>query len=382
MTETNSAKMQYQVKVLNPAELSEKDIDDWFALAENSIEPNAYLSPNFVLPALKHIEKDSKVSFLAVYNHITSKSNLVGLFIFKKKNFSYKFPLPHYYAFHTKHSYLSGILVDKDHAKVVVQLILEEITKSQKSIAIDEYPADGILYTLIEDIMANLGYEWFTFKKWDRKTLLIGKVKETLSSHSKRLVKNFKRHINGLKEIGELEWQLFSQGNVNPTHINDFLRLENMGWKGKEKSSLYSSPQETAFFKEMIQNFNKKEQAFFMELRLNNQTISSTSNFISGNAGFAFKIGWDTAYAKYSPGVLNEILFLQLIDDKFNKIEFVDSGTAEASYIDKIWSDSRKIHSGIYIHKNLGMFIIPILRYGILPISTFIKEIKKKILLF
>lgn len=60
-----------------------------------------------------------------------------------------------------------------------------------------------------------------------------------------------------------------------------------------------------------MEGFNKTGRAFFTEIVLNDKIISSTTNLISGKAGFAFKVGWDIEFAKYGPGIVNEIKTLE-----------------------------------------------------------------------
>ena len=130
----------------------------------------------------------------------------------------------------------------------------------------------------------------------------------------------------------------------------------------------------------MIENFNKDGRAFFTELRLNDEIISSTSNIISGNAGFAFKSGWDIAYAKYSPGILNRLTFMDDKEYVSKQLEYMDSGSSKESYINYIWPEKRQMHSGVYIRSNVGKLIKPVLEFGLYPGFRFAQKIKHKLL--
>ncbi|HCK65208.1 MAG TPA: hypothetical protein DHW49_02995, partial [Anaerolineae bacterium] len=337
----SSYNTSYEVKHLHFNDLTPKDIEEWKELETTATEPNAYLSPHFVLPALKYLENESRITFVTVRKVAIGLSSLVGLAILKKYNFSRYLPLPHVSFFHTRHSYLSGIFAHKEYIQEVVPILLRNITNfqvSQYGIEVEETSADGNLYLLISDIFKNLGFRWFPYKEWQRKTLPVNQAKNVQQNFSKRLNKNFKRNLRKIGELGEVSWGIISHGDVNAAYIQEFLELENMGWKGKRKSSLYSNPNAVLFFQEMIQNFNRENKAYFMRLTLNDKAIASNSNFISGNVGFAFKIGWDVNYAKYSPGVLNEILFLESVNNKFDHVDYFDSGTYGESFIDSIWA--------------------------------------------
>src|SRR5690606_1905151 len=192
-------------------------IEEWNELEANTIEPNAYLSPHFVLPAIKYLENESKITFVIVRKVAGAGSSLVGLAILKKNNFSRYLPLPHISFFHTRHSYLSGIYAHKEYFQEVVPVLLKEITKfqvSQYGIEAEETPADGTLYSLINDLFKELGFRWFPYKEWNRKTLPVDQANHVQQNFSKRLNRNFKRNMRKLGELGEVRWGIISGGAV------------------------------------------------------------------------------------------------------------------------------------------------------------------------
>jgi CelD/BcsL family acetyltransferase involved in cellulose biosynthesis len=107
----------------------------------------------------------------------------------------------------------------------------------------------------------------------------------------------------------------------------------------------------------MIAGFRAAGGVFFTELLLDGQVIASTCNLISGNSAFAFKLGWDPAYAKYAPGLLNELFLLQNVQAKFSHLDFFDSGAVEGSFIDALWCDKRVLVSGVFATSLIGKLI-------------------------
>jgi hypothetical protein len=127
------------------------------------------------------------------------------------------------------------------------------------------------------------------------------------------------------------------------------LELEHTGWKKAKNSSLLSHAKDEAFFREMMNGFAQSDRAFFTELSMNGKVIASTSNLISGVAGFAFKIGWDEAFSKLGPGILNEVEFMKYFPELLPKIRYVDSGAENGSFIEKLWPDQISLVSGFYL---------------------------------
>src|SRR4029079_17342593 len=98
-------------------------------------------------------------------------------------------------------------------------------------------------------------------------------------------------------------------------------------------------------FREMIAGFGAEERALFIELQLDGKVVATTSNLISGRAGFAFKIGWQPELANVSPGRLAELAWLQHLysHETMAGLQFWDSGATEGSYIEKLWPGRRRV---------------------------------------
>ena len=61
-----------------------------------------------------------------------------------------------------------------------------------------------------------------------------------------------------------------------------------------------------------------------LALRLNGRRIACKCNFLAGPGSFAFKIAFDEAYARYSPGKLLEVENIRLAHERPG-LEWMDS---------------------------------------------------------
>ncbi|MDO9302874.1 MAG: GNAT family N-acetyltransferase, partial [Anaerolineales bacterium] len=282
------------------------------------------------------------------------------------------------------HSFLSGILADKDCASEVVKIVFDHLFSSSlkwHGIVFEDHPMQGHLAEIEKIVTSQMGMKWLSFMEWDRSILYPPKPGENnVNSLSKHIRKNYRRSMRGLNDIGQVKWEIVEGDELTSINVDDFIRLENMGWKGARKSSIYSRPNYASFFREMIENFNKDGRTFFTELRLDDQIIASTSNIISGNAGFAFKIGWELGYAKHSPGILNQLALMDSKENTFTQLKYIDSGSAKESFINYIWPEKRQMYSGVFIRSNIGKLIMPCLRFGLYPGLGFAKNIKHRFL--
>jgi CelD/BcsL family acetyltransferase involved in cellulose biosynthesis len=356
---------EYKVHTLKLDEFDSRLISAWHELESQAIEPNGYLSPHFVIPAARHItNKDRIFGVLVERINRGGHPQLSGLGLFHLSKPSRHFPLPHLTAFHSHHSLLSGFLASSDAVENVLHHIFEYLIRQSgkwHALVIHNHLREGISATTEADIANNLGIRWANYREWTRATLRPQEIKGDLSTIlSKNARKSMNRRMRRLEELGKVDWKIRYSDNLNHPTIERFLHLEHLGWKGERRTSILSNSADKDFFLEMMTSFDRSEKAFATELTLNDQPISSTVNFVSGNAGFAFKIGWDPAYSKFSPGVLNEIKWLECNDDFINGLQFIDSGSSEdASYINSLWPHQRAMRSGAYAFTYAGKLALP-----------------------
>ena len=100
----------------------------------------------------------------------------------------------------------------------------------------------------------------------------------------------------------------------------------------------------------------------FTELSVAGKVIASTSNFCSGMAGFAFKLGWHPDYAVYSPGLLNELELIRAAPQVWGNLEIADSGSSPGSFMENIWLARRTLVSGMYATDRTGRVQLAIVR--------------------
>ena len=183
--------------------------------------------------------------------------------------------------------------------------------------------------------------------------------------------KSLRRRLKRLQEMGEVTWELKCGACIPEASVEAFVDLENRGWKGDNKSSLRSSAGNERFFREMVAGFGSEGRALFVEMRLDGKIVASTSNFVSGGGGFAFKIAWNPELAKQSPGRLAEVELLRQMfqHEALTGLDFWDSGATEGSYIEGIWPGRRPIVS-------LGVACSPLARsiLGAVHITRAIKR--------
>jgi len=96
----------------------------WGSLEERALESNAYLSPRFIIPALRrlgNLRELEKTIFVFIERPSGETTDLVGAGVFARSSGTRRFPLPHLRAYCSIYSYLSGLLVDRNEAENVIR---------------------------------------------------------------------------------------------------------------------------------------------------------------------------------------------------------------------------------------------------------------------
>lgn len=154
--------------------------------------------------------------------------------------------------------------------------------------------------------------------------------------------KELRRQWARLAEQGVLTVDLLPPTGDPLPWIDEFLTLEQSGWKGRQGSALASDPATAAFFRAAITSAHAARGIAATAIRIDGRAIAMLWTLIDKGAGFSFKTAYDERYARFSPGVLLQRESLTLV--KALGLSFVDSCAAEDHpMIDSLWRERREI---------------------------------------
>ncbi|MEO8155955.1 MAG: GNAT family N-acetyltransferase [Rhizobacter sp.] len=336
----------FRVRAVNLNELTARDRQAWLDLESRAAEPNAYLSPHFVLPAARYLSPTEQPLLLLTERMAAGQRDLVGAAVLQRSRGSRLFPGSHWATYRSRHSFLSGLLLDRSCAQESLLALLDHMRREPgyNGIELPQIWGDGPLAQAISEGAVRSASLHHDSEPEQRAVLRPADAGLPLlqTALSKRM-KDLTRRMRRLGERGEVGWRYQREGGISDSTVEAFLALEHAGWKGEHGSSLRSNPADEAFFKQMIAGFGSEGRALFLELTLDGVAIASISNIISGGVGFGFKIGWEPAFKAYSPGLLNEVEFIRHAPEAFSDISYFDSGSNAESYINTLWPSRRPL---------------------------------------
>ena len=320
----------------------------WRDLESRALEPNAYLSARFVLPALACLPASAPVWAVSVHEGAGSGGALCALGLFQACAPRALFPVPHAQVYATLHSFLGGLLLDAGTAHQALHAMLDGLSRRTSGLRLHRMPADGPTARLLRTVVAERGDTWHEEVLTERACIVpaAGSAGRWRAHASPSRLRHHERQRRKLAERGRTSWHYLRGDAVQDSTIDTFIALEHAGWKGAQGTSLASDARQERFFRQMIRAFRADGDVFFTELRLRDEVIASTCNLRSSGDGFAFKVCFDPRYAKFSPGLLNELGFLEALDQAVDDFRFIDSGAEPGSFIEGLWPDRLPLLSG------------------------------------
>jgi CelD/BcsL family acetyltransferase involved in cellulose biosynthesis len=161
---------------------------------------------------------------------------------------------------------------------------------------------------------------------------------------STKHAKELRRLERRLSEHGDLAYAAIQPGEAWRPWFDDFLDVEASGWKGAEGSAIRSNPQDAAFFGAVVGEAQARGQLQLLRLAVGGRAAAMKLNLRGRDGAYALKIGYDEAYAPFSPGVLLELFNIKAFQQEAAGVLTMDSCAAENhAMINRLWSGRREI---------------------------------------
>lgn len=343
---SSNGTVRLRARVLRVSEIGDREVRAWSALEQRASEPNAYLSPHHVVPLARLGDADEPL-ILFVEVLPPHDERLVGVAVLQPERANRVLPLAHLQGFRSRYTCLSGLLLDRGAPQQALAALLEGMrvhAPRSRGLVLGPVYLDGAVAQLVRAHGGHGTQALHDARTGQRAVLRRCELGEAaLAAMLGKRKGGLDRRRRRLSELGTVDWRCYREGGIPEHAVEAFLRLEHAGWKGQQGSSLRSNPAHERLFRAMVAGFGAEGRVFFTELTLDGEPIASASNFISQRAAFAFKIGWHPDFAKYSPGILNEIEMIRRAPEVLPDIDEFDSGAAPDSYINELWRSRRPL---------------------------------------
>jgi len=313
-------------------------VNAWASLYDRAVEANVFYSPEWALSVTRHIPGDEAISALLAWDS-PAKKKLIGFLPVTSAWRALKLPLPMLVTWHG-YAPLATPLLDRDHAEEATAGLLEAARNAGAyavliSILTDEGPAAAAFRAAL----AKSGLMTRAVHREER-ALLDARVdsdellQEALGS---KKLKELRRQRNRLSDDGEVRFSVSVSPQQTEAALEQFLKLESAGWKGKRGTALGAQDWLSKFIRETARKLSPQGKFEIATLTRGADTIASGIVLRHGSRGYFFKTAYDERLSKSSPGVqLTLDLTRHLCADE--TLSSVDStATADHPMINHIW---------------------------------------------
>ena len=315
---------------------------EWRALARRAAEPNVFYEPDFALAAAAALAPDAG----AVLVHGLEPRRLIGLFPCRIEPTRYAIRLPLLTGWTHAYGPLGTPLVDPDALVPAVKAFVDHVANDRmlpKLLMMPYLVEDGPVAIALADSIARRGGRIVSFGRHQRALLApdadrAGYLDAALGRKKR---KELNRQRRRLGETGRVTFALAREPADIAAAIEDFFALEARGWKGAGGTAAAQTTAIRAFMENAVAALTAQGQARVARLLHADRPIAAGVLLTSGRGSWFWKVAYDEAAARASPGVQ---LTLDLTDAVLGDgdIAWCDScATADHAMIDSVWRERR-----------------------------------------
>lgn len=325
-----------QVQWLQMATLDDCLATDIDRLASNAVEPNPFYESWYLRLTLEFLTTDP----LILLSVRSASGILICVMPLTSRARFKRLPLRNLRSWTHDYVFLAAPLVHRDHVDEAIAGLLDWFASRQAPAGILELVnirMDGpVAAALDASVVAHRNELLSRQTRWTRAMYRLDAPDDPRHISSKRQG-TFRRLERRLADEGRIDYQTMEPDQYPGAWIERFLELEASGWKGREGTAMATCDRE--FFVAACREANARGQLHMLALELDGKPIAMKCNFLAGCHAFTFKIAYDEAYARYSPGILIELYQMRNLRDEHPELTAVDSCTvSDNTMFPSLWS--------------------------------------------
>lgn len=298
-------------------------------VSDFSVEPNVFFTPHFSIPALPRLdEKSVRLMVLQDGTRDNPMTRFLMPFTVEKPGFAMGPSIARAWV----HPFgpFGVPLIERREAHQIIDDLFSTLALPQielpKILVLPDVPVDSPAVSLLRSVAIGNGLPVTSTVPVKRPVLDATQDSElyfhdSLSGHHRR---NYNRLWRQLQDRGVLKYEIARSPEEVRLALEEFLLLENKGWKGERRTSLASDRFRGAFAREAINNLAGRDKCRIHSLTLDGDVVASLVVFIDANKAWTWKTAYDEDLRTLSPGVLLMMRVTETLMDDPNVL-FADS---------------------------------------------------------
>jgi CelD/BcsL family acetyltransferase involved in cellulose biosynthesis len=349
--------MKASVEVLADAAALRRLTPQWEALAAEAAEPNPFYEHWMLLPALEAYGAEADFRCAAVF----LDGALAGLFPLRVEPRWRRTPVRAVRSWRHRNMVNGTPLVRAKTMRECWAALFE--ARVAPVLELEWMSAAGPLYGALVETATDAGYPWTVTDAYERAVLVRGRdPRQRFNSNMKNNVRRWHARLASLGEVKAV--QLGPQDDAG-AWLEEFMRLEAAGWKGKAGTALACRADDRRFVGEIFPEAFRRGRLIVTGLDLDGKPLARHCMLAGGEGAFTFKIAYDEAYASCSPGILADVENVRWFMETPGP-DWIDSNTArENTSYGRVWKDRRTVQRvaiGVHGAGRLAVAAWPLIR--------------------
>ena len=313
------------------------DPAEWRHLADNALEPNAFLTADHYLPLAFHT-RQARASRVLVSRGAIGIDGILPLTTAWR---ALRLPVP---ALVLAQPYMplgTPLIGRGDPVRAAGNLIDAARETGAAMIALGAMTLDGPVAQAFTAALAERDLAPVIRNAHERAAIVTGGGAEAYLRNGlgAKKLKELRRQRHRLEDLGRIEFRVACSPEGTAAALSRFLALEASGWKGRRGTALGASAGDAAYIAGACRAFAANGRLEICELLLDGATIASGLVFRAQDAAFFFKTTYDESHLRASPGVQLTVEMTRhlLADPTILRADSV--AIADHPMIDHVWRE-------------------------------------------
>ena len=319
--------------------------NEWRQLAERALEPNLFYEPAFALAAASAFGRG--VGAILVWSG-TSPRRLLGFFPMRIEMRRYGLKLPLLVGWTHPYAPFGVPLVEREAAEAVVAALLAHLAGDRSLPALMLIPflsEDGAFAAALDTILRRAQMSAVDLNR-RRRAMLAPSGERSLylgRALARRKHKELRRLARRLAEMGTVLFASATEPAAVTAAVEDFLALEAAGWKGRAGTAAAGHEQTGRFLRAAVGGLAAEGKIAIKRILFDDRTIAAAVVLRSGRAAWFWKIAYDEALARFSPGVMLTVALTDALLADPTIVSTDSCATADHPMIDHVWRERLRL---------------------------------------
>jgi hypothetical protein len=330
--------------------ISADDRRAWSELVPRCAEPNPFFEPDFMMLCAQHFESYAEATLVVAHESNAFRA-VLPILGFEKPRFPPR-PIAVTRGRPTAVRSLGTPLVDASCTDAAVGAVLDALHRAAATqawpgiVMMDKLGSEGPVMESLRRMCGVRRFPVFTKETWERGMVKRGGTWENpLKKSRRRAIDRTRRAL--MRDTGA-ELTLIDR-TLDPSVVDDFLRIEVEGWKGREGGLAFAKDAATtAWFRDWYARWSASGRLTALCLSVGEAPVDIEIFVRAGDGLFSFRGSYDEKYAKYGPGAMTFAACTRYLFENTDAM-WMDSATdKDNAFMSEMLPESRVL-STVYV---------------------------------